>query len=181
MTVALDLLQEAGVVSPFPGSQFPYPLNQSLFGEMNLESLRRSGRDIDGSHLNEELPVLLALAEAVEASLPDKSEFFVADRELRARLVRLNSTDGWALLWGADDQPTAELAARLQREHFQVYTVLAGDNDTSLSLRMNKQFRFFGSRQTSSIYFLQLLVRYAHIYGRIPLGDTHEVGEFIQD
>lgn len=95
VSAAQDLLKEVGVVLPFPGSQFPYPLNQSLFGELNLESLRRSIKDIDGSRLEEELPVLLALAETVEASQSDKKEFFVADRELRARLVRLNSTDGW--------------------------------------------------------------------------------------
>ena len=121
VSVAQDLLKEVGVVLPFPGSQFPYPLNQSLFGELNPDSLRRSIKDIDGSRLKEELPVLLALAEAVEASQPDKREFFVADRELRARLVRLNSTDGWALLWGVDDERTAELALRLQHEHFQVF------------------------------------------------------------
>ena len=121
VSIAQKLLKKVGTVSPFLGSQFPYPLNQSLFGELNLESLRRSTKDIDGSRLKEELPVLLALAEAVEASQPDKKEFFVADGELRARLVRLNSTDGWALLWGADDERTAELASRLQHEHFQVY------------------------------------------------------------
>lgn len=181
VSVAQDLLKEVGVVLPFPGSQFPYPLNQSLFGELNLESLRRSIKDIDGSRLKEEIPVLLALAEAVEASQPDKGKFFIADRELRARLLRLNSTDGWALLWGEDNERAVELASRLQRENFQVYTVLTGDSGVSSSLRANKQYKFLGSRRTSSIYFYQALVRYAHIYGRVPLADAHETGEFIQD
>lgn len=181
MTVAQNLLKEVGIVSPFLHSQFPYPLNQSLFGDLNLEALRRSAEKSYGSQFEEDLSVLLALAEAVEASQPDKKEFFITDRELRARLLRLNSTDGWALLWGEENERTAELATLLQQEHLQVYTVLTEDNNTSSSLRANKQFKFLGSRQTSSVYFYQAIVRYAHIYGRVPLGDAHEASEFIQD
>ena len=91
---------------------------------------------------------------------------------MRARLLRLNNTDGWALIWGREDERTAELAALLQQEYLQVYTLLAGSDNTA-SLRTNKQFKFFGSRQTSSVYFYQTLVRYAHIYGRVPLADAH--------
>ena len=181
MTVAQNLLKEVGTASPFPDSQYPYPLNQSLFGNLNLEALRRSAEKSYGSQFEEDLSVLLALAEAVEASQPDKKEFFITDRELRARLLRLNSTDGWALLWGEENERTAELATLLQQEHLQVYTVLTEDNNTSSSLRANKQFKFLGSRQTSSVYFYQAIVRYAHIYGRVPLGDAHEASEFIQD
>lgn len=180
LSVVQNLLKEVGTVSPFPGSQFPYPLNQSLFGELDLAALRRRAENSYGSRLKEELPLLLALSEAVEASQPDKEEFFIPDRELRTRLVRLNSTDGWALLWGEDER-TAELAARLQQEHLQVYTVLTENNNAPSSLRANRQFKFLGSRQTSSVYFYQALIRYAHIYGRISLGDAHEVSEFIQE
>ena len=179
--VAQNLLKEIGTVSPFPGSQFPYPLNQSLFGELNLETLRRSAENSRGSRLEDELPVLLALSELVEASQPDKEEFFITDRELRGRLLRLNNTDGWALLWGGEDERTAALAELLQQEHLQVYNVLATDNNPSSSLRANKQFKYLGSRQTSAIYFYQSIVRYAHIYGRISLGDAHEASEFIQE
>ena len=181
VSIAKKLLKKVGTVLPFAGSQYPYPVNQSLFGELNLEALRHRTESSDGSQLKEDLPFLLALSEAAEASQPDKGEFFITDRELRARLLRLNSTDGWALLWGEDDERTAELASQLQRENFQVYTVLSGDDNVSPSLRVNKQFKFLGSRQTSSVYFYQALVRYAHIYGRVPLADAHETGEFIQD
>ncbi len=181
VTVVQNLLKEVGIVSPFLHSQFPYPLNQSLFGDLNLEALRRSAEKSYGSQFEEDLSVLLALAEAVEASQPDKEEFFITDRELRARLLRLNNTDGWALLWGEENERTAELATLLQQEHLQVYTVLTEGNNAPSSLRANKQFKFLGSRLTSSVYFYQAIVRYAHIYGRIPLGDAHEASEFIQD
>lgn len=181
VTVAQNLLKEVGIVSPFPYSQYPYPLNQSLFGDLNLEALRRSAEKSYSSQFEEDLSVLLALAEAVEASQPDKEEFFITDKELRARLLGLNSTDGWALLWGEENERAAELATLLQQEHLQVYTVLTEDNNVSSSLRENKQFKFLGSRQTSSVYFYQAIVRYAHIYGRVPLGDAHEASEFIQD
>ena len=181
LAVAQSLFEEIGTVSPFPGSQFPYPLNQSLFGELNLEALRHSVENSYGSQVKEELPILLALAEAVEASQPDKKKFFIHDRELRARLLGLNSADGWALLWGRDDERTAELAAQLQKEHLQVYAVLAEDNNTPSFLKANRQHKFLGSRPTSSVYFYQAIIRYAHIYGRIPVGDAHEASEFIQD
>ncbi|MBI4180723.1 MAG: hypothetical protein HY528_02215 [Chloroflexi bacterium] len=181
VSIAQKLLKKVGAVTPFPKSQLPYPLNQSLFGELNLEALRHQAKNNDGAGFEDELPLLLAIAEAVEASQPDKEEFFIPDRELRARLLRLNSTDGWALVWGAEDEKTNELATRLQQEHLQVYTVLADDNNAPSPLKTNKQFKFLGSRPTSSIYFYQALVRYAHIYGRIPLGEAHEAIEFIQE
>lgn len=180
-SIVQELLEKVGNVSPFLGSQYPYPVNQSLFGELNLEMLRHRAESSDGSRLKEDLPLLLALAEAVEASQRDKEEFFIADRELRARLLQLNSTDGWALIWGHDDEKTAKLASQLRRENFQVYTVLTGGVNTSQSLRTNKQYKFLGDRRTSSVYFYQALVRYAHIYGRVPLADAHETGEFLQD
>lgn len=178
--VVRELLENVSSVSPFSGSQYPYPVNQSLFGELNLEILRRRAESSDGSLLKEDLSFLLAMAEAVEASQPDKGEFFINDRELRARLVRLNSTDAWALMWGKDDERTAGLASRLQRKNFQVYTVLTGDNNVSPSLRVNKQYEFLGSRQTSAVYFYQALVRCAHIYERVLLADAHETGKFLQ-
>ena len=55
-SVVQDLLKEVGTVSPFPGIQFPYPLNQSLFGELDMEALRRNAKNSDGSQLEEELP-----------------------------------------------------------------------------------------------------------------------------
>lgn len=181
LTVAQNLLKEVGTVTPFPGSQYPYPLNQSLFGDLNLEALHRNAEKSHDSQFEEDLSVLLALAEAGEASQPDKEKFFITDKELRGRLLRLNSTDGWALLWGEENQRTTELVTLLQQEHLQVYTLLTESNNASSSLRENKQLRFLGSRQTSSVYFYQAIVRYAHIYGRVPLGDAHAAEEFIQD
>ena len=39
---------------------------------------------------------------------------------------------------------------------------------------------FIGSRDTSPIYFLQLMVRYGLIWGRIAPGDDHEMGHFLE-
>lgn len=178
---AQDLLGKIGDVTPFPRSQFPYPLNQSLFGEFNLADLRQRAEKSLASGYEVDLPLCLGLAEAVEASQPDKDAFFLSDRDLRGRLLGLNNTDGWALVWGKDDERTADLAARLQRAYLQVYLVLAGDGDESSTLRTVKQYRFLGARPTSPVYFYQMMVRYPHIYGQVPLGDSHEVADFIQD
>ena len=66
VSASQDLLENVGAISPFPGSQFPYPLNQSLFGEPDLEALRDSLKNGEGSQIEEDLPALLALAELVE-------------------------------------------------------------------------------------------------------------------
>jgi hypothetical protein len=77
LSVAQELLKGIDNVSPFSGSQYPYPLNQSLFGELDLDMLRHHAEDSDGSRLKEDLPFLLALAEGVEASQSDKDEIFI--------------------------------------------------------------------------------------------------------
>ncbi len=179
--LAQNMLGEVGDVTPFPRSQFPYPLNQSLFGEFNLENLRRRAENSSASGHEDDLPLFLGLAEAVEASQSDKDSFFYSDRDLRGRLLGLNSTDGWALVWGKDDERTADLAVRLQRAHLQVYLVLSEGSEKSSALITDRQYRFLGTRSTSSVYFYQAVVRYPHIYGQVPLGDTHEVADFIQD
>ena len=179
--LAQSMLREVGNVAPFPHSQFPYPLNQSLFGKFSLENLQHRYENNLASGHEDDLPLFLGLAEAIEASQPDKETFFYSDRDLRGRLLGLNSTDGWALVWGKDDERTTDLAARLQQAHLQVYLVLAEESGISSALVTGKQYRFLGARPTSSIYFYQAIVRYPHIYGQVPLGDTHEVADFIQD
>ena len=55
VSIAQNLLKEVGTVSPFPHSQLPYPLNQSLFSELNLEALRHRAKNNNESQFEEEL------------------------------------------------------------------------------------------------------------------------------
>ncbi len=161
---------------PFPDTEFPYPIIQSLFNTDQPRVFLERLEHLAQVSLEEQLLLNLGLAELKEAACPDRDEFFLPDRELRARLVRLNSTTGWALLWGDDDERTAGLAAALRKEDFQVYTL--GNEKLASTL---KQAKDLGPRPTSAVYFYQTVVRYPHVYGRVPLGAAHEVTDFIQD
>jgi acetyl-CoA decarbonylase/synthase complex subunit beta len=113
-------------------------------------------------------PLLLG-AETYEASMEDKDKYFITDHRLRS-LVFSGSKwrAGWALVLGGSSQ--AELISKLIEKGFMVFTDTPDLQDTF----------FIGSRQTSPIYFLQMMVRYGLTWGRIQPGDDHEMGHFLE-
>ena len=159
-------------IHDFPASAYPAPVRAALLGQepLSLPALRAellAKQDGDVRDLLE--PVLLA-AEVVEAAQEDKADYFITDLAAQS-LVFTGSKwrAGWALVLGGDDQH--ELIEQLQARSFMVFTDLPGIADT----------RYIGSRPTSPIYFLQLMVRYGLIWGRIAPGNGHEMGHFLED
>ncbi len=155
----------------FEGSQFPLPVKTTFLGDRNLDldELRRdlaAHREGDPKDLLE--PLLLA-AEQVEAAQEDKAEFFLTDRAVQG-LVFSGSKwrAGWALVLGRRGHE--ELIEELKRRDFMVFTDVPGLPDT----------RYIGERDTAPIYFLQLMVRYGLVWGRIAPGDDHEMGHFLE-
>jgi len=114
---------------------------------------------------------VLGLAELSEAARPDKGQYFINDRALRARLVGLNTSTGWALLWGRDEQ----LCRRLQEASFTVFAVLKEGES------LPGTYKLLGTRPTAAVYFIQAILCYPHIYGRVPLAEPHAVTDFIED
>lgn len=188
MKVIEGLLAALNSPSPFQKTQYPYPLNQSLFGKFDLAELRHRAENVDKKDLTAYLPVVLALAEAVEASQPDRDKLFMRDREARARLNMLNRDVGWALLWGTGSPETAKLMGLLRQEYFQVFTIAPRKVEMPRGYAVDDSPRgvgavssYLGARPTAVVYFAQTLVRYPHIYGRVPLGDDHAVTDFLCD
>ena len=100
MSLSEDLLNGICQPAPFPRTQFPFPVTQSFFErDFHWDVLEDQLEEIPESEVRNHLPLILALAEGVEASQPDRDRYFISDRELR-RLVQLNETTGWALVWG---------------------------------------------------------------------------------
>jgi acetyl-CoA decarbonylase/synthase, CODH/ACS complex subunit beta len=158
-------------VGRFEGSQFPLPTKTALVGNapLSIEDVRddlRCKRDGDVKHLIE--PVLLG-AELVEASRPDRQDFFLSDARVQG-LVFTGSKwrAGWVLVLG--DNRRAEHVRLLQEREFLVFTDHPGLDQTI----------FIGARPTSPVYFLQLMVRYGLIWGRINPGDDHSMGHFLE-
>lgn len=186
-----ELISWSGEPSPFPNTDYPFPLNLSLFGKFDLEPLLQRAGKLKAFSTEEQLGIALALAEVKESTYPDKNEFFITDGQTRANLLRLNRDTGWALIWGDNSERTAKLISLLQKENFVVFTyapkgtpLTASDVASESGPRpfwMSLPPRVVGIRPTSAVYFYQAFVRFAHIYGRIALGSTHDVGDFIQD
>lgn len=176
MSLSEELLSGICQPFPFPHTQFPFPVTQTFFNrDFHWDTLGDQIEEIDEARLVDHLPLILALAEGVEASQPDRAEYFIPDRELRRRLVQLNDAPGWALVWGDGGEEMAQLLKRLQEKKFQNY--VASPQPPGGPWRPT----YLGSRPTSVIYFLQALIRYVYIYGRVPLGDSDGVAHFLEE
>lgn len=158
-------------VSGFDGSDYPLPVKTTFLGdeEINISALKKTlaqKQDEDVKLLLE--PVLLA-AELYEASLGDREQFFITDIKLQG-LVFMGSKwkAGWVLVLGGDDQ--IELIDKLKEKSFMIFTDILGIPDTY----------YIGNRETSPVYFLQMMVRYGLVWGRIVPGDDHEMGHFLE-
>ncbi|MBI2917360.1 MAG: hypothetical protein HYY01_05125 [Chloroflexi bacterium] len=178
MGLVQELLAAISSPSPFPSSQYPFAVNQSLYGRFDLYALYMRAQAVDEARITDHLETVLALAEAVEASQPDRADYFLSDREVRARLNRLNSSTGWALVWGQQDSRTEELLRRLDDAAFQSYVVTPGAGRPATD---HGRHVYLGSRPTSAIYYAQALLRYPHIYGRVPLGEHHQASHFLEE
>ena len=166
-----DLLQRLpDCVSGFQDSQYPTPVRAAILGGQPLDlaqlriELGATGRDV--KHL---LPSVLLGAEQVEAGSSDGQQYFLTDRLVQDLVFDgAKWQAGWALLLGSRHSPW--LAERLQERDFLVFTDQPNISGT----------RFLGKRPTAPIYFLQLMVRYGLIWGRIPPGEDHRLSHFLE-
>ncbi|TFG71104.1 MAG: hypothetical protein E4H27_05315 [Anaerolineales bacterium] len=158
-------------VGHFENSQYPLPITTTFIGDTapDIENIRAdllSHRDGDVKNLLE--PVLLG-AELVEAVQPDRQDLFLSDERVQS-LVFMGSKwhAGWVLVLG--DNQHAEHIKLLQERDFMVFTDHPGLENTI----------YIGNRPTSPVYFLQLMVRYGLVWGRINPGDDHSMGHFLE-
>jgi len=165
----LSLLPEH--VGSFHDSEFPLPVRAALLGnkEISLEALRHELIQKRDGDVKDLLDSLLLAAELCEAARDDKDRFFLTDREVQSAVFMGSKwRAGWALALGGQDQN--ELVAKLQERDFMVFTDVPDLPNTT----------FIGSRPTSPIYFLQLMVRYGLVWGNIAPGDDHEMSHFLE-
>lgn len=158
-------------VSFFNGSEYPLPVKTAFIGDcdINVAALCQELKEKAEGDAKELLEPLLLAAELYEASCEDKGDYFIKDRDLRSFVFMGSKWQaGWVLvLGGRDSCKTIDL---LMEKDFMVFTDTPGIKDTF----------YIGSRDTSPIYFLQIMVRYGLIWGRIAPGDDHEMGHFLE-
>ena len=155
----------------FENSQYPLPVATTFLGDVapDIETIRAGlERNRDGDIKNLLEPLLLG-AELVEAAQPDQKDLFLSDEKVQS-LVFTGSKwrAGWALVLG--DKQHAEHVKHLQERDFVIFTDQPGLENTI----------YIGNRPTSPVYFLQLMVRYGLVWGRINPGDDHSMGHFLE-
>ncbi len=158
-------------IHAFAGSQYPLPVRATMLGdgEISIPSLRQAlvaGRQGDVKDLLE--PLLLG-AELCEAAQGDRARFFLTDGQVQSHVFTGSKwRAGLALVLGGKDQ--RELVERLQERSFTVFCDQPDLPDTV----------YIGSRATAPVYYLQLMLRYGLVWGRIPPGADHEMGHFLE-
>jgi acetyl-CoA decarbonylase/synthase complex subunit beta len=178
-TLLGDLIKRApDGIEGFRGSEYPLPIILALRGKVPGPSLLRedagkySNIDLAGSPKEKEIEGLLysalSLAEAIESACDDKDDFFITDSRFRSQVFSVKRSPGWALVLGDEDQ--SELIEGLAKKRFTIFSTFK-----------HPKAQYLGCRDTSSIYFLQNLVRYAIIYGGISPGDPPGMSHFLED
>jgi hypothetical protein len=166
----IDELPRAPI--PFTRTAFPFPVSQALFGgPPQLDRLRREAEELDASDrpAQDAAWVALVAAEAVESAQPDRDQYFSFDGSFRGAVFSgIKWRAGWALVLGENQQ---EYARAFDDASFMVYATRPG-------VGLGK---FLGERETASVYFAQLLARYALVYSDVQRGDRHELTHFVED
>jgi acetyl-CoA decarbonylase/synthase complex subunit beta len=135
------------------------PLLRKLMGEL----------DASGAAPHEAAWTALVAAEAIESVQTDRDDYFSRDGQFRGTVFSgIKWQAGWALLVGDEQAPYAQA---FDEAGFMVF-VTRRTLDTG---------RFLGERETASIYFAQLLARYALLYGEVEPGARHELTHFVED
>ncbi len=144
----------------FQDSDYTLPLCQAVLGKVpSTAEVRRLVEAADPEELGHMAVHAALAAECCEADLEDAQERFVTDDELRGLVFSgAKWRAGWAFLLG---RGTAALQKKLEERGFMVFPG--------------------GPRETQAVYWLQMMVRYAMIWGRIPPGEDHEMGHFLED
>lgn len=156
---------------PFSGSEYPLPVHAAYLADKpsDLKFLAGKLAAFSGTDVKPLLDPLLLCAEAAESAQSDRDKYFIPDRKVQ-NFVFMGSKwrAGWALVLGGEGQEN--LVDQLKKREFMVFTDQPGIPDTW----------DIGPRETSPIYFLQMMVRYGLVWGRIKPGDDHELGHYLE-
>ena len=147
------------------------PVSQAILGDMPditklREWLERSALDELGSVCE---PVAIA-AEVIESRSADREAYFLDDDCVRSYVFRgAKWKAGWVLVAGSDN--SHEFLEKLKVAEYMVFTTRPDGTRDQVAIPQ---------RETAAIYFLQMMVRYAMIWGQIPPGEDHEMSHFLE-
>lgn len=147
------------------------PVSQAILGHMpDVAKLRDwLKQSAEGELRNSCEPVAIA-AEVIESRSADRDEYFLDDDRVRNYVFHgAKWKAGWVLTTGS--AISDEFVERLGAAQYLVFTTRPDGKRDQVSIP---------GRETGAIYFLQMMVRYAMIWGQIPPGQDHEMGHFLE-
>jgi acetyl-CoA decarbonylase/synthase complex subunit beta len=166
---------------PFEDTVFDYPLlygitGSKIPGETKIEQALNKVARAEGGYFID----ALWLAELSESATSDRTEYFMGDDRFRSFCVGLNEgANGWALLLGDDDSGSFKsLSEKLNSRKLRIF---ASGSAASRAESYSGDVKSLGGRETGLIYFAQMLMRYALIYGREHAGEAHEIAHAIEE
>ena len=146
---------------PLPSKKFPLPLTSAMLpGRPNARTIRADVQSRMDRYPVGVLGGVLALLELYESNQPDIAEYFLEDMPFVRACFASKRCNGWISLLGGGDREGLEG-----------------------TINERWQFRFFSGppRPTGVYVLLNMLARYAFVYGPIAPGDAHELGHFVED
>jgi acetyl-CoA decarbonylase/synthase complex subunit beta len=168
-------------LTPFEGTVFDYPLlygitGSKIPGETKIEEALNLIARAEGGYFID----ALWLTELAESATSDRAEYFMGDDRFRSFCVGLNEgANGWALILGDDDAGSfTSLSEELKARRLSLF---ASGSAAVSSESYGVDVKSLGSRETGLIYFAQMLMRYAIIYGREPAGEAHEIAHAVEE
>lgn len=146
---------------PLRSEKYPLPLCQAVYATpVRAETARK---DVEARCATDPVSVLehaLVLLELHESNRPEMADLILEDMPFIGTCFNSKRCSGWIAAAGSADRAELEKA-----------------------LNARWQFRFYHGRPgaTGPYVLLNMLARYAFIYGRIADGDFHALGHFVED
>jgi len=155
----------------FRGTEYGQPAAIAYLGnKADAESIRKQAEELRTSPPERMCEVAMLMAETIEAAAPDRGKYFQTDDKTRDHVFNGSKwRSGWIFLMGGGDH--SQLAQKFREREFLVFA----QNGVNLTKVVD-----LGPRETAAVYFLQIMVRYAMIWGQIKPGDDHEMGHFLE-
>ncbi len=155
----------------FDGTEFGQPAAMAYLGKrVDEESLRKQAEKLRTSSPEQMCEIAMVMAEMIESAAPDHDKYFQTDAKTRSHVFTGSKwRSGWVFLMGSTLH--SELEQRFGERDFLVFAQNGGNLKNAV---------YLGPRETAAVYFLQIMVRYAMIWGCINPGDDHEMGHFLE-
>lgn len=155
---------------PFAGTQYPMPVSQALLGQMpDVPELRQWLLRVAEDEVKDTLEAVAIAAEVIESRSEDRDQFFLADDRVRGYVfMGAKWQAGWVLVAG--DGVSDALVSKLKDAKYMVFS----------SRHDALRAQALPARETGAVHFLQLMARYAMIWGQIPPGEDHEMGHLLE-